>query len=48
MNSGQLLHFSLEFHIIGLTIVGGSTLMAFVVKVNSGNNMNKTRATLKS
>ena len=32
MNSGQLLHFSLVFHIIGLTIVGGSTLVAFVVQ----------------
>jgi hypothetical protein len=32
MNSGQFLHFSLVFHIIGLTIVGGSTLVAFVVQ----------------
>ena len=32
MNSGQLLHFSLVFHIIGLTIVGGSTLVAFVMQ----------------
>jgi len=32
MNSGQLLHFSLVFHIMGLTIVGGSTLVAFVVQ----------------
>jgi uncharacterized membrane protein len=32
MNSGQLLHFSLVFHIIGMTIVGGSTLVAFVVQ----------------
>jgi hypothetical protein len=32
MNSGQLLHFSLVFHIIGLTIVGGSTLVAFLVQ----------------
>ena len=32
MNSGQLLHFSLVFHIIGLTIVGGSTLVAFVLQ----------------
>ena len=32
MNAGQLLHFSLVFHIIGLTIVGGSTLVAFVVQ----------------
>jgi uncharacterized membrane protein len=32
MNSGQLLHFSLVFHIIGMAIVGGSTLVAFVVQ----------------
>lgn len=32
MNTGELLHLSLVLHIIGLTIVGGSNLVAFVMQ----------------